>query len=538
MTYNSSAETWGALAWSHVEEDLPRLRARVRLATLILVGSVFLFALIGPRVAPQMLWGLYGLKAGCLALCACLWWVSMRTTSQQVLTHTMMLTALLVVLFAALSSLLVGENWHATVFAGGVAIGAAALLPWGVRAQVYLAMGVAVCALLPVSVHPKGGWTWFLVVSLNPVLWSVVIAWQQERHRLEARRREESFHKNLSLLRLLAEQIHGVLWLNDTNGALIFLSPRFEDLWGKSRRLLEREPAGWLDSVHPDDRDRVTAWMRAGAATGALTCEYRLLGPNGRLRWIRDGLFPIARPEGGAWGVGRISIDITGEKQATSPRRMQGLARTIQAAVEEERKRLARELHDELGQELTGIKLLLGSVQQTLEASHPEASKRLQLCADEITKGMWAVHAMIHALRPPALDELGLVAALRSETEAFAKRAGIRCDLALPDVDLNLSDEQVTTVFRIAQEALTNVARHARASCVRLQLHGTPEHLQLCVEDDGQGIEAAREDFGLRGMRERAALLNGTLDVQSRAEGGTRIRLQIPRTPSLQLSVR
>ena len=129
----------------------------------------------------------------------------------------------------------------------------------------------------------------------------------------------------------------------------------------------------------------------------------------------------------------------------------------------------------------------------------------------------------------PALNELGLVAALRAEANSFARHAEIRCEIDVPDAELNLSDEEATTAFRIAQEALTNVARHAHASRVLLRLNMHGDQVQLCVEDDGKGIAAARDNFGLLCMRERAALLNGSLDIQSRLEGGTLVRLQLSR---------
>jgi signal transduction histidine kinase len=137
---------------------------------------------------------------------------------------------------------------------------------------------------------------------------------------------------------------------------------------------------------------------------------------------------------------------------------------------------------------------------------------------------------MIYTIRPPALDDLGLVAALRSQTDAFAKHTGIRCGVDLPEGEVALSPEETITVFRVAQEALTNVARHARATSVELRLAVRKDRLELLVEDDGQGVAALKEDLGLRGMRERAALLNGSFEVESRADRGTVVRLQLPRS--------
>jgi two-component system sensor histidine kinase UhpB len=143
---------------------------------------------------------------------------------------------------------------------------------------------------------------------------------------------------------------------------------------------------------------------------------------------------------------------------------------------------------------------------------------------------MASVHHMIHRLHPPILDDLGLVAALRAHVDAFGTRTGVACTLDAPAREPDVSGVERTAVFRVAQESLTNVARHASARHARVSVVEDADVLRLTVVDDGCGIAGAAPGFGVRGMSERATLLGGTLAVEPRPEGGTMVRLELPLT--------
>ena len=333
-------------------------------------------------------------------------------------------------------------------------------------------------------------------------------------------------------LRQIAEHINGVLWLSDLGelgGTLLYVSPGYDAVWGRDRTMLRDQPEAWLDAVHPADRAEVEARFRRGAAQGAYDCEYRLVRPSGVVRWVHDRAFPIRDVEGTPRRIARLSQDVTAEKEAAMAAQMRELARRLQATREEERGRIARELHDELGQALTGIKLHLVAAGWNAGHADGDVARAIRTCVGEIEDATGAVRGMIHSLRPPMLDDLGLVAALRMQAVAFAQRTGIACELEALNVEPDLSDEEVTALFRIAQESLTNVARHAEATHVAVRLTVTEDWLRLTVEDDGQGMRESKGTHGLRGMSERAALLPGTLRVEPRSEGGTVVRLEIPR---------
>lgn len=205
-------------------------------------------------------------------------------------------------------------------------------------------------------------------------------------------------------------------------------------------------------------------------------------------------------------------------------------------AREEERRRLARELHDDLGQALSGLKLQLSSLDHRFaDASLSDAAdvrSRLGSMRQLIDAAMHTLRTVVTELRPEALDRLGLLAALEWQAETFSRHAGLRCRFnAAPDtIDLDMG--RATSVFRIFQEMLTNIARHAGASRVDVTIEQQHDEFTLTVRDNGRGIApgaaVSSRAFGLLGMRERALLLGGEIDLASVPRRGTTVSLRIP----------
>ncbi|MFI1207111.1 HAMP domain-containing sensor histidine kinase [Streptomyces sp. NPDC020802] len=197
----------------------------------------------------------------------------------------------------------------------------------------------------------------------------------------------------------------------------------------------------------------------------------------------------------------------------------------ILLAQEAERRRIAQELHDEVGQTMTAV--LLSLKRAADEAEEPLRGELQQ--AQEITRGsLDEVRRLVRRLRPGVLDDLGLVSALTSLTTEFATHAGLRV-LRRFDADLPALDSETELVlYRVAQEALTNAARHAEAGQVEVSLNRIGEAVVLAVADDGRGTGVAREGAGIRGMRERALLIGATLDVTSQPQAGMQVRLTVP----------
>jgi signal transduction histidine kinase len=209
---------------------------------------------------------------------------------------------------------------------------------------------------------------------------------------------------------------------------------------------------------------------------------------------------------------------------------LRALAARLNSAREEERTRVAREIHDELGQALTAIKIEFASLLRDL----PEelAESRGQSILRLLDQTIQSVRRIGTELRPGILDDMGLVAALEWAADDFQTRTGTRCRINLPDEDIALDPERATALFRIFQETLTNVARHADATQVDARLGKENGHLILEVRDNGKGVSeeelSARTSLGILGMRERVLLLGGTLTISGSPGNGTTVRVLIP----------
>ncbi|MDH6553978.1 two-component system sensor histidine kinase UhpB [Streptomyces sp. SAI-117] len=244
-----------------------------------------------------------------------------------------------------------------------------------------------------------------------------------------------------------------------------------------------------------------------------------------RLMTTVDLLRPGHRlPEGGRGETAELIRTFNAMLERLEHERASSSARAL-FAQEAERRRIAQELHDEVGQSMTAI--LLSLERAADEADEPLRGELRQV--QEITRGsLDEVRRLVRRLRPGVLEDLGLVSALTSLTSEFATHVGLRVVRRF-DTGLPVLDQQTELVlYRVAQEALTNAARHAEAARVEVSLHHTGEAVVLAVADDGRGTEAAREGAGIRGMRERALLIGATLDVTSHPRAGTTVRLVVP----------
>ncbi len=221
-----------------------------------------------------------------------------------------------------------------------------------------------------------------------------------------------------------------------------------------------------------------------------------------------------------------------------SRQQMRQLALHLQSVREAERTAIAREIHDELGQLLTGLKFDLTRLKITLAESRTRPKRRASDAAiadmvQLVDMSLACVRRIATELRPPALDELGLVAALEWQVREFTDRTGICCVIQVPSPVSDLSPELSTALFRIFQEALTNIARHAHATNVEVTLTEDGGVLRLVVRDNGAGITASQlagsRSLGILGMRERALLFGGSLQIDGIPGQGTTVVAEIPR---------
>ncbi|MBK3639840.1 HAMP domain-containing sensor histidine kinase [Streptomyces sp. MBT33] len=252
------------------------------------------------------------------------------------------------------------------------------------------------------------------------------------------------------------------------------------------------------------------------------------LAPLDRLRKLMttvDLLRPGQRlPASGGGEVAEVIRTFNAMLERLEQERATSSARAL-LAQEAERRRIAQELHDEVGQSMTAILLGLKRAADGAPAPLREDIHEVQ----EITRGsLDEIRRLVRRLRPGALDDLGLVSALTSLTEDFATHTGLRVTRRF-DADLPvLAPETELVLYRVAQESLTNVARHADAQRVTVALRRTDDGVVLAVTDDGSGIQAPREGAGIRGMRERALLIGGSLEITPAPRSGTRVQLTAP----------
>jgi two-component system, NarL family, sensor histidine kinase UhpB len=195
------------------------------------------------------------------------------------------------------------------------------------------------------------------------------------------------------------------------------------------------------------------------------------------------------------------------------------------SAQEGERRRVAQELHDEIGQSLTAVVLQLGRVERAAPA---DLRAELEEARETARTSLEEVRQIAKRLRPEALDELGLQSALEALAERVSERGGLRVMSRLDSRLPELSPTAELVIYRVAQEALTNVLRHAQASQVILTLRGDAEGITLGVSDDGRGLDGAAPGAGIQGMRERAMLAGATIAIRNRAGSGTEVRLALP----------
>jgi len=287
----------------------------------------------------------------------------------------------------------------------------------------------------------------------------------------------------------------------------------------------------YAEAVHPDDREWVMARrMELLAGSGSGDIEYRVIWPDGSTHWIFGRATVVRDGSGQALRVYGTNADITERKRAEEElgrraRQLEVLSRKLIEAQEAERRAVARELHDDFGQVLTALRL-------DLQRREHDESEAIALVDGAIAR----MRDLAQDLRPPLLDEVGLAASLSWYVEREATRAGLAFRLNLPPLEPRPPIACEVTCFRVAQEALTNIVRHARARSVEVDVTQSAEALALRVHDDGQGfdVSAARRratqgaSQGLLNMQERVALAGGVLEIDSASGAGTTVTARIP----------
>jgi PAS domain S-box-containing protein len=337
----------------------------------------------------------------------------------------------------------------------------------------------------------------------------------------------------------------GAIFLWDDMGHLVDGNPSACELTGFSRE--ELVTLHVFDLIPKQDRSKVSEVLRDFRFLRTMTGEGFLLRKDGETRNVEyravarifDGLhLGVLRDVTESRRAKDTGEDITKRKQAKtslrgSATRLRELSRWLVDVQEQERRHLARELHDEIGQVLSTIRLNLSS---SLDSSSCATRTRLEESISIVDKAIQQVQSISFDLRPSMIDDLGLIATLRWAAERQAERANFKLNFAAESIGERLPADLEIACYRVAQEALTNIVRHAHARNVSFKFRQRDNEITIVICDDGVGFDAAAKrrrialgpSLGLRGMQERAELLGGTFVITSSLRTGTKIQVQIP----------
>jgi PAS domain S-box-containing protein len=374
-----------------------------------------------------------------------------------------------------------------------------------------------------------------------------------ELERLEGRQgdMEAALRDSEARFRFLYEQNPSMYFTVDTSGTVLSVNPFGADQLGYGVDDLVGKPV--LQVFHPDDRAAVVEQLRvcAGDAGKAFSWELRKVHRDGRVLWVRE-VARAVHDRDDRIVVLIVCEDVTGRRAVEEALRaardemerrvaerteelrereqeLRVLAGRLLTAQEDERRRLAREMHDDVTQRLMGLALQVSLAQRARGLSPAEVSELLRTVGASIAQLSTDVHALSRRLHPSILAE-GLADAIENECEGFAKQ-GLAVEFRASDVPSDIDRATAICLYRITQEALRNVAKHARTKQARVSLSAASGFLVLCIEDGGVGFDAARArgvGLGLASMEERARLVGAQLAVESRIGQGSAVRVRVP----------
>ncbi|MGF6508815.1 PAS domain S-box-containing protein [Paraburkholderia sp. 32] len=339
--------------------------------------------------------------------------------------------------------------------------------------------------------------------------------------------------REAKIRRLVEANIIGIM-IYDLDGKIIEANDAFLRIVGYDREDLMAGRLRWMDLTPPEWLARdLSQWIPQQKVTGRLEpFEKEYVRKDGSRVPVLIGVATFE--EGGNEGVAFV-LDLTDRKEAEhrlheSYEMLRELTSHRETAREEERKHIAREMHDELGQHLTALRMGASVLAMQLGDGHSELVEQARALTALVDTTMQVVRGVIASLRPAALDA-GIVAALEWLAAEFNRNPCTVCRLRLQDETLVLGEDRAIVLFRVAQEALTNVARHAAAMQVTITLERTPDACLLEVRDDGKGFDplaTRKRSFGLAGMKERVLMLGGQIDLVSSPGNGTTIKVCLP----------
>jgi PAS domain S-box-containing protein len=387
--------------------------------------------------------------------------------------------------------------------------------------------------------HKDGHWIWVEARITNllddPAVCALVLI---IRDITDRKRADEALRKSESYYRALINNTPDIVSGFDREGRYLFVNDSVARVSSIPPREFEGTRIGDVPGFTPeqaDQRRRLIQWVFE--TKEPFEGEFDFRGPNGTLTF-EWRVYPVLDVEGNVLSVFSINRDITERKKADlalrdSMEQLHALSSELEHAREQERKTTAREVHDELGQILTAIRMGVERVERGSDRGQVPDSTETHSLLQLVDQGIQAVQRIAARLRPGILDDLGLLAAIEWRVEEFQKQSGLTCTMTLPDTEPAVDDDRSTALFRILGELLTNIARHAKATAVTVSLAETAQEFLLCVKDDGVGTSGhevrSPHSLGFKGINERLYPFGGTLVVEPAIPRGTAVTVRLPR---------
>ena len=339
----------------------------------------------------------------------------------------------------------------------------------------------------------------------------------------------ERFHQIADILRDV------LLLSNGDFSEVLFVNRAYEAIWGRTAESLYADPKSWLEGVHPDDHQQVQEAVQrlvGGEPIDSLEC--RVVRPDGSICWVRLRAYLVREARGHSYRIVGTAHEFTKRRQAEEEiRRLSGRLLQLQ---DEERRRIARDLHDSTGQDLVALATMLGQLRGSIPSDDRKARRLFSECKALAERCVREVRTLSYVLHPPMLDETGLEDAIRDYVKGFSKRSGIQVELELSPRLGRMPRDVELVLFRVVQEALTNIQRHSGSQRANIRIHRNSNlTMEISDLDHGasasvpRGKEEARFEVGvgIPSMRERVKLIGGRLDIES-GNQGTTVRVTIP----------
>jgi len=366
---------------------------------------------------------------------------------------------------------------------------------------------------LAIAAVRQGAQDYLLKESLSSTLLSRSLLYAIERNQLKLK-----LKANEERLRQVTENMGEVFWLHEVaSWKLLYVSPSYETVWGRSRDELVQGNLAWTETVHPKDRERVVQALATKMIQRPTSEEYRIQLPDGSIRWIRDRGVPILNGSDEVYRVARIAEDVTQQRV---------LQREVIEATTLEQQRISHDLHDSVGQELTGLSYMARSLVDRLSKQSPAEAALANEILDVTRNALIEVRRAISGLLPVELDADGLMEALRKFTASVQDRVNIPCHFYC-ETPTPVDDIEVAVhLFRIVQESVNNAIKHGNPTEILVRLEENDRVLRLQVTDNGKGIDGfveQSEGMGFRIMRYRANTIGATFDVESAIGVGTTV---------------